>query len=99
MDQQSSQHRGVTTVCGPFTASKAWAYWVVTGPVPLEVARELFADALGRKVVRVGGYAGNIDPQAWLARRPWKTAIDTYHIDTDEGFQLFNATLRKHGLV
>lgn len=100
MDQPPlSQHQGIKSVCGPFTASRAWAYWVVTGPVSVEAARELYAHPLGRTVVRVGGVAGNMDPDEWLRKHPYTTTVDTYHIDTDEGWLLFTRTLRKHGLT
>jgi hypothetical protein len=43
---------------GPFTFRRAWYYWVASGPVPLDVADELYADPVGREDVRVAGHCG-----------------------------------------
>jgi hypothetical protein len=49
-----------------FTLSRNWYYWVVVGNVPLEVAKELYADPVGRTDVRVDGHCGCPPPEA-----PW----------------------------
>jgi hypothetical protein len=41
-----------------FTFKRAWRYWVASGPVPLDVADELYADPVGREDVRVAGHCG-----------------------------------------
>lgn len=101
MDAYASHHHGVKSTCGPFTVSRSRsnAYWVVTGPVPADVARKLYAHPVGRKDVRAGGNAGRISPDEWLAKHPYTATVDVYHVDTEEGWLLFNATLRDHGLV
>jgi hypothetical protein len=43
----------ITGRLGSFTFSRAWYYWVVSGNVPLEVAKELFADVVGATDIRV----------------------------------------------
>jgi hypothetical protein len=90
----------VTGKIGPFTFGRAWYYWIVTGPVPLDVARELYADPVGRDDVRTGGHAGNYDPDAsyGIDYFDGSAFISSYHIDTEVGLRLFVDTLRKHGL-
>ena len=51
---------------GPFHFVRAWYYWVVDGPVPLEVAQKLYKDPLGLQDVRVVGYADNTPPEQWV---------------------------------
>lgn len=43
---------------GDFTFERAWYYWVVHGPVPLEVAKELYEDVVGVTDIRVNGHCG-----------------------------------------
>jgi hypothetical protein len=50
---------------GPFKFRRAWYYWVVDGPVPLDVARELYADPVGATDVRVAGHCGCPPPDEW----------------------------------
>jgi hypothetical protein len=64
---------------GPITFTRAWVYWVAAGPVPLEIARELFADPVGREDVRSGGHCGCPAPDTFGA---------TYY-DAD-GLQLYS---------
>lgn len=53
---------------GPFTFTRAWRYWVVEGPMPLAVARELYADPIGVDDVRVAGHCGCPPPEPpWVA--------------------------------
>ena len=42
---------------------RAWRYWVVDGPVPLELAKALYHDEPARDHIRAGGFAGGIDPE------------------------------------
>lgn len=55
----------ITGKLGPFTFRRAWYSWVVDGPMPLEVARELYADPVGKTDVRAGGDAGCRPPETW----------------------------------
>lgn len=50
---------------GEFRFHRAWRYWIVNGPVPLKVARELYADPVGKMDVRVAGHCGCPPPDDW----------------------------------
>jgi hypothetical protein len=52
---------------GPFTFERAWYYWIVKGPMPLSVARELYEHHVGRTDVRVGGHCGCPSPDRYGA--------------------------------
>lgn len=84
-----------------FTFTRAWYYWVVTGYVPLSVAEELYEDSVGAKAVRSGGDCACRPPKTWLTRHPivGMKVVNLYHIDSQEGLNLFTKTLRKHNLV
>lgn len=69
---------------GPFEFRRAWYYWTVDGPVPLDVARELYEDPVGKEDVRVAGHCGCPPPE-----HPWVTYFDA------EGFQLVTDPERK----
>ena len=56
---------------------RAWYYWIVSGPVPLEMAKKLYEHPEGRKNIRVGGHCG------WPA--PTKNGL---YWDDDEGNRL-----------
>jgi hypothetical protein len=58
---------------GAFAFKRAWYYWVVEGPMPLELAIKLYEHPVGRDDIRTGGYAGNIDPREY----------GTYYFDAD----------------
>lgn len=51
---------------GPFRFSRAWYYWCVYGPMPLTIAKELYADPVGAIDIRVAGHCGCPPPEA-----PW----------------------------
>ena len=55
-------HTHVTGQLGEIVFRRQWYYWAVDCWIPYSVALELWNDPLGRQDVRVGGYAGNIDP-------------------------------------
>jgi hypothetical protein len=60
----------VTGRLGGFSFRRAWYYWVVTGPVPLEVAERLYEDPVGQTDVRAGGHCGCPHPSQqaeWIA--------------------------------
>ena len=84
-----------------FTFERAWYYWVVKGDVPLHIAKELYADPVGCKDVRVCGHCGCPPPEDWLGGfyKKWHDehtpdTIPSYHIDSQEGLNLFTAMLR-----
>lgn len=59
---------------GQFSFARAWYYWVVTGPTPLNIAQELFSDPVGKTDIRVVGHCGCPPPEApWIT---WRTAAD-----------------------
>jgi hypothetical protein len=57
----------ITGKLGAFTFTRSWYYWVAEGPVPLEVARDLYADPVGRADVRVGGHIACPSPDEYGA--------------------------------
>jgi hypothetical protein len=50
---------------GPIRFERAWYYWVVEGPVPLDVAIQLYEDPVGRTDIRVAGHCGCPPPESW----------------------------------
>jgi hypothetical protein len=46
----------ITGKLGAFTFERAWYYWVATGPMPIEAARVLYADPVGKTDIRCGGH-------------------------------------------
>jgi len=65
---------------GRFRFERAWYYWVVNGPVPLDVAQAMYEDPRGRNDVRVDGNCGCPEP---------KDRVMLYHIDSQDGLNLF----------
>jgi hypothetical protein len=135
----------ITGQLGRFTFTRAWHYWVVSGKMPLNAAREMYANPNGVKDVRVAGHCGCPPPEEWehwfnpkshreilnmkqkaqfeeyaksdsesikeiakaglrdfdFAEDPSQVGegfVDLYHIDTQEGLNLFTATVRAHQL-
>jgi hypothetical protein len=84
----------ITGKIGPFTLWRAWRYWVVKGPMPLAVAREMYDDPVGVDDVRVAGHCGCPPPDEWAR----DGVIDTYHIDTEVGLRVFVDAVKRHGL-
>ncbi len=122
-----------------FEFRRAWYYWVVIGRVPIEAAREMYDDPVGRKSVRAGGNCTCPEPETqaeWFdfedqrmypdptgeQEAKWREFVEThpacredpgyfvpdpsavtgahafvtcYHIDTQEGLNLFVQTMRK----
>lgn len=133
---------GYTGKLGPFTFTRSHSYyWIVKGPVPIDVANELYADYIGKKDVRSGGHCGCPSPSEYgqsltaqngkhvLAQKdvdefrsfmlkgviPTNALdryvlpdtpeavgaayfVDLYHIDSQEGLELFADTIKKHKL-
>lgn len=136
---------------GPYQFHRLWYYWSVRGPVPLAMAKEMYAHSDGVTDVRVAGHCGCPPPEKWVNRldksnrkivlmqggnkesvekyhagefedSPYVTEvmeqfiaenvfvdtveeadeaakhsyIDTYHIDTQEGLNLFVAMTKKY---
>lgn len=50
---------------GAFTFVRAWYYWMVEGPLPLTVARQLYADPVGVTDVRASGDCACRPPDLW----------------------------------
>lgn len=80
---------------GDITFARAWYYWTAHGTVPIEVARKLYDDPIGRTDIRVAGHCGCPPPEP-----PWTEVIDgvevvtTYHIDSEVGLRLFADAIR-----
>lgn len=53
----------VRATLGKYQFRRAWYYWIVKGPVPLEVAKEMYAAPEGRHDVRAGGHCGAPPPE------------------------------------
>lgn len=126
--------------CGSFWFERAWSYWIVRGKVPLEMAKELYKNEIGKKDVRVAGYCGCPPPEKWVTwfdddgreligiksmreiekfrkrnnlsqleenlhavpKRDFpkfgKPYVTSYHIDSQEGLNLFIKTLKQFKL-
>jgi hypothetical protein len=85
-----------------FVFCRAWYYWVVIGLVPLYVANELYENPIGKKDVRVSGHCGCPSPIEWIKNRhliAGHQCVECYHIDSQEGLNLFVQTLHAHKLV
>lgn len=55
---------------GDMTLRRAWYYWAVKCRVPLEIAKALYADPVGRTDIRVAGHCGCPTPEEsaeWFA--------------------------------
>jgi hypothetical protein len=76
---------------GKFTFARAWTYWIVIGPMPLFAAREMYNNPVGATDVRIDGNCTCPEPRDAI--------IYSYHIDSQEGLNLFTATIRKYGLA
>lgn len=48
-----------------FTFVRAWRYWIVSGPMPIERAQALYADPVGASDVRVAGDCRCPPPEEW----------------------------------
>src|SRR6266404_4544425 len=67
---------------GDFEFRRAWTYWVVEGPVELEIAEKMYEDPVGRTDIRVAGNAGCPPPCEWADERGGIKYVTTYNIDT-----------------
>jgi hypothetical protein len=80
---------------GEFEFKRAWYYWVVKGPVPLEVAKELYEHPEGRATVRSGGDCAKRPPETWVCEINGEKYVDVYHIDGQAGLLLFAQKIKK----
>lgn len=69
----------ITGSLAGWTFERAWYYWVAKGQLPLEIAKQLYADPIGKTDVRVAGHCGCPPPEP-----PWVTCYDA------EGNQLWS---------
>lgn len=70
VEGERSQHEvaaSVTGRLGAFTFRRAWYYWVVEGPMPLDVALKLYANPVGKLDIRCGGHYGCPSPEEYGA--------------------------------
>ena len=80
---------------GQFEFTRCWYYWVVRGPVPLEVANDMYRHPRGARDIRVAGHCGCPPPDKWARdEHVW-----SYHIDSQSGLNHFCDTLRQYGLM
>lgn len=83
-----------------FMFQRRWYYWSVTGYVPLAVAEEMYHHPDGKDKVRAGGDANSSPPSEHLLDRLvcGMQVVNAYHIDSQEGLNLFAKTMREHKL-
>lgn len=84
-----------------FVFVRCWRYWSVRGYVPLTVAKEIYANPVGKKSVRAGCHASGPEPETQV-KRMYVAGLDVvtnYHIDDQEGLKLFADTVKKHNLI
>ena len=63
----------ITGRLGAFTFQRAWYYWIVEGPMPLDAAMKLYADPVGKTDIRVNGHCGCPAPGDPGGRPRWVT--------------------------
>ena len=86
---------------GQFIFKRAWYYWIVRGNVPLKIAKKLYEDPIGKEDVRVNGNCGCPPPKGRSVNKGKGIGkvITTYHIDSQEGLNLFVRVLKEEGVV
>jgi len=82
-------------VLGDITFKRAWYYWRVQGNVPLKIAKKMYEDPIGKKDVRVSGHCGCPPPKEWCDKIEGKKYVTSYHIDSQEGLNLFVKTIKE----
>ncbi len=88
---------------GAISFTRFWYYWVAKGLVPIEMANEMYVDEIGKRAVRAAGDCACRSPETWA--QTYATAdgfavcVDTYHIDSQEGLDLFVRMAHKHGIA
>jgi hypothetical protein len=97
--QKDEVPSAISGIIGPLKLTRAWYYWRVNGPVPLPMARELYADPVGKTDVRVAGHCLCPPPEApWIDEIHGVKCISSYHIDSQVGLDLFARMAMKYGL-
>lgn len=71
---------------GKFKFERAWYYYRADGLVPVELARLLYADPVGRADIRVNGHCGCPPPEGWALR--W-ILPDGRHVASTESGRTF----------
>jgi len=91
-------HYTLTGQLGPYSFERAWYYWIIHGLVPLFVAEEMYRNPIGRYDVRARGHCGcpPLDTEADTIKGA--RYVLSYHIDSQEGLNLFCETIRRYGL-
>ena len=78
---------------GDFKFTRAWRYWVARGPMPIEIAREIYIEH--KSDVRHSGHCACPHPDEWAHGG----FIGQYHIDTQVGLNYFIRTLKKYLVI
>jgi len=82
---------------GSFTFFRAWYYWVVSGSVPLAVAKELYADPVGREDVRVNGHCGCPAPGVeGGGYAVWRDPVTKKRLVTQEAWSELQQQVEEH---
>ncbi len=63
--------------CNNFIFSRAWYYWVVTGYMPLQYAKEMYENFKDLNI-RVAGHCGNPPPEEWCESRDYAQKCKEY---------------------
>lgn len=79
---------------GKFIFKRAWYYWMISGNVPLKIAKKLYENPIGKRDVRVYGHCGCPPPKKWTTRINGKRCVTSYHIDSQLGLNLFAETVK-----
>lgn len=78
-----------------FTFRRAWYYWIVEGPMPLDTANRLYADPIGARDVRAAGHCGCPLPGEWAEYRDAAGVI--LEVDPDGKQQAeWEALIKRH---
>lgn len=64
------------TIYGNFKFKRAWTYWIVSGRVPLEIAKKIFSHPEGKQYVRAFGHCGCVDPMKYRSKYFDKDGIE-----------------------
>ena len=80
---------------GIITFERAWTYWIISGRVPIHVAKALYNNEVGKKDIRVEGHCGCPHPSEWAEYdEDLGHVITSYHIDSQDGLNLFVQTIK-----
>jgi len=66
-DEVKSQYIGK---CNNFIFVRAWTYWIVSGYMPLQYAKEMYAKFKNLNI-RVAGHCGNPPPEEWCRSKDY----------------------------